>query len=313
MFHSIYKFHSFNFHNEIDNTTYVSNINGSSYNQEYDYVSTGFNGKFSGNASLAIKNKLHLGLNLNGHIINYERNTAFYENVNSSNTIRSSYYEHNNLTLGRGFSFDVGAIYKLSNAIRVGANYSSPTWYTIHDETSHFLRNTGDAFDAQSIFFDPDIINVYPDYNYRTPGKLSGSLAFVFGQTGIVSFEYTYKDYSTMEYSSDSYNFNRLNSSIDNVFTSTSSIKVGGEYKIKRWSARAGYQYVETPYVDESIVGNLNTYSLGVGYNLGDMKIDISYYRSNQDARQSLYQTSFNNAYNEQTRSHVAATFSVNL
>ena len=299
--------------NNVDNTNYVSNVNGSSYDQEYDYVSTGFNGKFTGNASLVIKNKLHLGLNLNGHIINYERNTAFYENVNNSNTIESSYYEHNNLTLGRGFSFDVGAIYKLSNTIRLGANYSSPTWFTIHDETSHFLRNTGDAFDAQSIVFDPQVINIYPDYNYRTPAKLSGSLAFVFGQTGIVSFEYNYKDYSAIEYSSDDYNFNSLNSSIDNLFTSASSIKVGGEYKIKRWSARAGYQFSETPYINESILGNLNTYSLGVGYNLGDMKIDISYFRSNQDSKQSLYQTSFNNAYNEQTRSHVAATFSVNL
>ena len=59
--------------------------------------------------------------------------------------------------------------------------------------------------------------------------------------------------------------------------------------------------------------GNLNTYSLGLGYNLGGMKIDISYFRSNQDARQSLYQTSFNNAYNERTLSNIAATFSVNL
>lgn len=301
--------------NDVENTNYVSNVNGSSYDQEYDYMSTGFNGKFTGNASLAIKNKLHLGLNLNGHIINYERNTAFYENVNTSNTIASSYYEHSNLTLGRGFSLDVGAIYRLSNTVRIGANYSSPTWYTIHDETSHFLRNTGDVatLGAESIVFDPQIINVYPEYNYRTPGKLSGSLALVFGKTGIISFEYTYKDYSAIEYSSDDYNFNNLNSTIENSFTSTSSLKVGGEYRIKRWSARAGYQYTETPYIDESVVGNLNTYSLGLGYNLGDMKIDISYFRSNQDARQSLYQTSFNNAYNERTLSNIAATFSVNL
>ena len=138
-------------------------------------------------------------------------------------------------------------------------------------------------------------------------------MALVFGKTGIISFEYTYKDYSAIEYSSDDYNFNNLNSTIENSFTSTSSLKVGGEYRIKRWSARAGYQYIETPYIDESVVENLNTYSLGLGYNLGDMKIDISYFRSNQDARQSLYQTSFNNAYNERTLSNIAATFSVNL
>ncbi|HIB38636.1 hypothetical protein [Mesonia sp.] len=299
--------------NTVNNTNYISNVNGSSYNQEYDYMSTGFNGKFTGNAALAIKNKLYLGLNLNGHIINYERNTAYYETVNNSNTIESTYFEQSNLTLGRGFSFDVGAIYKLSNMVRIGANYSSPTWYTIHDETSHYLQNTGEAFESQSLIFDPQVINVYPEYSYKSPSKLSASLGFIFGTTGILSFEYSYKDYSNIEYSSDDYNFNNLNSVIQNSFTSTSTLKLGGEYRIKRWSARAGYQFVETPYEDDNIVGNTNTYSLGLGYNLGDMKIDISYFQSSQDNTQSLYQTSSNNTFNIGTRSNIAATFSINL
>lgn len=298
---------------DFSNTEYVSNVEGNSFNQEYDYLATGFNGKVSGNASLAINNKLHLGLNLNGHIINYEKNTIFYENAPASSNINESYYENNVLTLGGGFSFDLGAIYKVSEIVRLGASYHSPEWYTIHDETTQYIDTYGE--ETGSVAFDPRVVNVYPEYNYKTPSRLNGSLALVFGKSGIISFEYSYKDYSQIEYDSDSnYNFNPLNNAIHTTFTSSSTYKIGGEYRLKAWRFRGGYRLVETPYKNENIMGNLKGYSAGLGYSFGNINLGLSYYYSEQDTQQQFYQTSFNSpASIERKLSNIAATFSINL
>mgnify|MGYP001055085896 CR=1 FL=1 len=296
-----------------DNSEYTSNITGGDYLQEYKFLSKGYNGKFSGNASLAIKNKLLLGFNLNAHIINYERNTRLYEDTGSGNAVETIFYEENNLTLGSGFSFDLGTIYKLSNSIRLGASYQSPTWYSIHDETSRYLRTTSQTSAIGNSILNPDIIDIYPNYNYKTAGKINGSLAYIFGQTGLISFEYSYTDMSNNEYRSDDYNLSSLNNAIQENFTASSTYKVGGEYRIKKWSARAGYRFIESPYKDKKTVGDLSGYSLGLGYNFGNSKIDLSYYRSSQDFEGNLYQTNFNNTSNTRITSNIAATFSINL
>jgi hypothetical protein len=53
-----------------NNTAYTSNIASGTFNQQYDYVATGYNGKFSFNAATQYEDKLYLGLNLNTHFIN---------------------------------------------------------------------------------------------------------------------------------------------------------------------------------------------------------------------------------------------------
>ncbi|MAN29496.1 MULTISPECIES: OmpP1/FadL family transporter [Mesonia] len=299
---------------DFSNTEYVSNVQGNSFNQQYDYLTTGFNGKVSGNASLAINNKLHLGLNLNGHIINYEKNTIFYENAPASSNVNETYYENNVLTLGAGFSFDLGAIYKISDLVRLGVSYHSPQWYTIHDETTQYLETYGEQ--NGTVVFDPRVINIYPEYNYKTPSRLDGSLALVFGKSGIISFEYSHKDYSQIEYDSNNsyYNFNALNNAIDNTFTSSSTYKIGGEYRFKAWSFRGGYRLVESPYKNDKIASDLTGYSAGLGYSFGNINLGLSYYYSEQDSQQQFQQTSFNTpASIERKLSNVAATFSINL
>ena len=77
----------------------------------------------------------------------------------------------------------------------------------------------------------------------------------VFGKSGIISFEYSHKDYSQIEYDSNNsyYNFNALNNAIDNTFTSSSTYKIGGEYRFKAWSFRGGYRLVESTYKNDKI------------------------------------------------------------
>ncbi|MBW2961067.1 OmpP1/FadL family transporter [Mesonia aestuariivivens] len=298
----------------LENNTYTSNVLGNEFDQHYNYISEGNNGKVSANGSFNLNNKLYLGLNLNGHFINKEISTSFLEQTNtSSTTINEVYFENYILTLGGGFSFDLGAIYRLNENIRLGGSYNSPTWYSIHDETNQYIDSNSpeDGF----IYIEPNITNILPNYNYQTPSKYNASFAYLFGTSGLISIDYSYKDFSKIEYSAKGnyYDFNTLNQQIETNFKSVSSIKIGGEYRYKHWSFRGGFNYNESPYKNEKIISDSKLYSGGIGYNFGNYKLDLSYSRFNQTYQQSFYRTGLSPAEIEYISNNVTLTVSANL
>jgi long-subunit fatty acid transport protein len=48
-------------------------------------------------------------------------------------------FDNDLYTYGTGFSFQVGAIAKVTNEMRVGLAYESSTWYNLSDELSQKL------------------------------------------------------------------------------------------------------------------------------------------------------------------------------
>ena len=60
------------------NTLYFSNIAPGTFNQQYSYAATGYNGKFGINLAAQYEDNLYLGLNLNSHLINYDLSTFLF-------------------------------------------------------------------------------------------------------------------------------------------------------------------------------------------------------------------------------------------
>ncbi len=277
--------------NDPDNTAYVSNVTGNSFNQEYSQFSTGSNGKVVFNVGTQFKENLYLGFNLNAHYINYERTTVFNEtNQNPGSEIQDIYFENTLATYGSGISVQLGGIYKFNDMFRMGLSYTSPTWYVLTDETLQYLQ-TFSGIEGQ-VVADPRVLNVFPEYRLRTPGKYTGSFAVVFGQAGLISVDYSYKDYSNTKFDSDFGNyFSELNQTIENNLQGASSFRLGGEYRIMNWSLRGGYHFQQSPYQNEEIMGNLNGFSAGFGYDFGNIELDFAYTRSERDSNRELYQT----------------------
>src|SRR5690606_16157035 len=146
--------------------------------------------------------------NLNSHFINYSRTTSLYETNNNGTPavdnflIRDIEFNNTLSTSGSGFSFQLGGILKLTNEFRLGLTYDSPTWYTISEETTQYLAAIRELDDSSRItsVANPQIVNVYPNYRLQTPGKITGSLAYVFGTQGLISFDYSHKDYSATKF-----------------------------------------------------------------------------------------------------------------
>jgi long-subunit fatty acid transport protein len=274
-----------------DNTAYISNIdlNGTDFNQEYYYASRGYNGKLAFNLATSYEDKIFLGINLNAHFINYERSTFLNEtNSNANSTITNVNFENNLLTTGSGFSFQLGGIAKVTEEFRVGLSYNSPTWFRISEETSQYLATTSTT--EGNTVVNPNVINIYPEYKLQTPSKLTGSLAYVFGKQGLLSFDYSIKDYSGAKFrpSSDIY-FSALNNNISNALDTANSYRIGGEYRYKQLSFRGGYRFEESPYKDDTFYGDLTGYSLGLGYNFGNLNLDLAFSQAERDTNYQLY------------------------
>jgi hypothetical protein len=285
--------------NTDDNTQYTSNIASGTFNQRYDYAATGYNGKFTFNAATQYGDKLYLGLNLNTHFINYERYTFLEEsNSNEGSLVTNVGFQNNLLTIGNGFSFQLGAILKVTSSLRAGFTYNSPTWFTILEETTQNIstEQTDDS-GRFSTFIDPNTINVFPSYRLQSPSKITGSLAYVFGSQGLISFDYSRRDYSNTKFkpTSDAF-FASQNTTINDLFTSSNTYRVGGEYIIKQLSFRGGYRFEESPYADASFDGDLTGYSFGLGYNFGNLKLDLTYDQSQRNTLRQLYDVGLTDA-----------------
>lgn len=272
-----------------NNTDYISNAGYSNVIQDYSQTTTGYNSKFTANLASQYGDHLYLGASLNVHSVFLDKLTQLSERgFDAGSEIQSISFDNLLRTQGNGFSFSLGAIGKLTEYFRIGGSYQSPTWYNLSDETSQKIYS--DLADSDISYINFNIINVFEDYTIKIPGKLTGSLAMVFGQNGLISFDYSYQDMSKAELRPGSDpSFASENDYISNTLSTVSTFRLGGEYRIEALSLRAGYRFEQSPYANGGTIGDLNGYSGGIGYNFGGSRLDLSYNYSTQDISKQLF------------------------
>lgn len=282
---------------DLTNTAYRSNIAGKKFNQEYLYLSKGYNSKFAINLATQITDNYYFGVNINTHTINFDQSSFLLEsNNNASSLVKRVGFENNLSVNGAGVSAQIGAIAKVADNIRLGLAFDTPTWYQISESTTQYVESLRNV-EGQDIYtmVDPRVLNVYEDYNLKTPAKVMASAAYIFGQNGLISLDYSYKDYSSINYSTignyyDSF-FSAMNNEIKSTLKGSSSVNAGAEYRLSQLSLRGGFHFEESPYKNTDIVGDIIGFSLGGGYNLGSYSLDLAYSRSEQERYQQLYST----------------------
>ena len=266
------------------------------YYQENSITTNGYNGKLSFNAATSFKDKLFIGLNLNSHFTDFQKSTRFFEENNApltnDYTVSKIQFDNTLYTYGNGFSFQLGAIAKVTTDVRLGLAYESSTWYNLNDELSQKLSVVSQATSGSDIsdIVDPRVVNIYETYKLQTPSKLTGSFAYIFGKSGLISIDYAMKNYSNIKLKSG---FDGLNTNINNLLDNTGELRVGGEYRIEALSLRAGYRYEQSPYKNGITVGDLNGYSTGLGYNFGSTKVDLSYSYAKRTSQQGFFGQGF--------------------
>jgi len=261
---------------------YVSNtvpLNNGFYH-EYFQNSFGINRLYTFNISGSFKDKFYFGLNINSHRFDYTEKVDFYEsNYANESGVKALRFNNYLTSLGEGGSFQIGSIYKLNNKIRLGLVIDSPVYYTINENLSQFLvTDLDDNPNNDELILDPETEIFFPEHKLNTAGSVRGSLAYIFNSKGLISFDFTRKNYSGIRYRPGGNNYldTSLNNEIRTKLRSNNIIQIGGEFRLNaQISLRAGYlsESSSSNLYDNSIT-NL---SLGIGYTFDYGIIDLSY------------------------------------
>lgn len=297
------------------NTDYFSNASYSAVNQDYRQLTNGFNSKFTMNIAGQYQENLYLGAALNFHGILYERVSYLDERgYDSGSAIQASSFDSFLHTEGTGFSFNLGAIAKVNENVRLGAAYQSPTWYQLTDDFAQ--RVNTDFIDKNPDISDINfgVMNLFGKYTIRTPAKYTGSLAFIFGKSALISFDYDYQDFSKAELrpTSDP-NFSAENAYMAANLGGVSTFRLGGEYRVERISLRGGYRFQQSPYADMASWGDLQAYSGGLGYSFGPNRLDFAYSRSEQDTGEALFDGGLSNAAVNRVQHYYTLSYTLNF
>ena len=255
--------------------------------QDYSMNRTGYSGQYNFSASLDINDKFYLGASYDRSTFNTVTNTRLTETeFAASSEAQGLTYESNVSTYGTGNGFSIGAIYKATDFIRLGATYHSPTWYSLSDEYYYKLSIINKSFDNESERTEV----LYSDYELTTPSKIDAGIAFIFGKNGLISADYEFIDYSSMSLEPSNY-FDYENEEIKNTMSSTHNIRVGTEWKVSFISFRAGYAYSQTPYKNNAWQSDTHSYSFGTGLNFKSWNLDLAYQQASRNYQHYIYDT----------------------
>ena len=124
-------------------------------------------------------------------------------------------------------------------------------------------------------------------YNLRTPSKITVSTAVIFGKFGLISLDYSTKNYNGLNLSGN--DFSEENLFFDTQLRKADALHLGTEWRIKKLSVRGGYIYEKSPDINAIASDNLQSYSLGFGYNFGSVKFNLAYTNSNKTGLYNFY------------------------
>ncbi|MCD7914437.1 MAG: outer membrane protein transport protein [Tannerellaceae bacterium] len=245
-----------------------------------------------------ISNLVFLGATFAVTDMNYRMSSTYDETFGGGDYL---YLDNSLSTDGTGYAFNIGAIVRPADFLRLGIAYNSPTWYKL---TDYYYGQAGTSING---YYDlngnhaPDMKDATPEYQYseyrfRTPDRWIFSAAGIIGQNALISVDYELSNFTnTRLYDVDGYELED-NEFIKEDFRSTNTLRVGAEYKVTpQFAVRAGgswqsssaktslqdgqYEIYTAGTVPHYTVDRgVHSYSVGLGYRFTrSLYMDLAY------------------------------------
>ncbi len=267
-------------------------------NQDYiqqteNIATTGSMGEFDFSFGGNYNDKLYIGATIGIVNANYNLSDVYTETAEYTDAtygFQNFSLTQNLNTSGTGYNFKLGFIYRIMDWLRIGGAINSPTFFSMSDNfstswtaqysISPYSGNGGQVTTDQY----GNILGAQTSYNYNltTPLKAIGGVSAIINKQGIISADYEYVDYSTINISSPDLGgayTSALNSAIGQDFIQANNLRFGFEWVLYPISLRAGYAIYGNPY-NSSTVGfssMRNTYSAGIGLKINNVFLDLAY------------------------------------
>jgi len=261
---------------------YISNFSSGPKSQSKVTKSIGGMNEFIFSIGGSYQEKLYIGATIGIPTFDYYEYSEYTEREisDTSSNLRKMLFSEEISAYGTGYNLKVGAIYRLSENIKIGGSLHTPTFFSIEEDyntsiTTFFKDSTLDYSMGYLTPFNYDLI---------TPLKASISASTIFNNF-LISGEYELIDYSTAEYFTA--DFENENLIIASIYQRTENIKIGAEMTIKPFVLRAGYSKYGSAFVAKDF--SRENFSYGIGINNGAYFIDVAYVLSQGANEHLLY------------------------
>lgn len=174
---------------------------------------------------------------------------------------------------GWGINGKLGFIWHTSPWLRLGAAFHMPSFYDFNEswqtETESQINWTTRKYISPESHY---------EYQFIQPLKWVGSMAFVIGQSGIISFDAEYTNYGAARFKAKDYDYSSVNTDIKDRFRRTFNIRMGSEWRLQNSYLRFGAGYYGSPFGFGNSNGSVKKASVGLSLPVGSSTIfDFAY------------------------------------
>jgi len=235
--------------------------------------------------------KIFVGAGVGITTLRYEtaktyRESNFHFDLDPGFNPLSSMELHENLKIsGSGVNASLGIIARPIDMLQLGLSFNTPTLYQLTDTYSASMDTQWNNFQydsnnppLNSVTEHTDV--VISEYTLKTPGRLNLGATVFFNESGFISGDVEFVKYSGAKYSAQTsgISYTEDNADIKSLYQSTVNYKLGGEYRYKKFRARAGGSFMPDPFKEQQngINQNITSVSGGLGYRSEHFYIDLA-------------------------------------
>lgn len=205
---------------------------------------------------------------------------------------------------GVGINGTFGLIARPIDYVTVGVSYTTPTFYSLNEETSFSLTtdwNSNYSYVTLNSQFNPsDTIALgrivdesdigITDYELRSPSRLNVGAAVFIGKNGFISGDLEFVDYSNAHIKSNNFSPTADNQEIDALYRSVVNYRLGAEWRIDQFRLRGGYSFQDDPYsANDGLDRSVKNVSFGVGFREKNYFVDLAVINSSFKSFHSPY------------------------
>jgi long-subunit fatty acid transport protein len=277
------------------------------------------------NFATNVKNKFSLGFTMGVPIVDFDEIRRYTErdDLSTAGFFDELFFDENLSTSGVGINVKVGAIYKITQRLRLGAAFHSPTWYFLQDNYDTYVNYAFTSLEGSERFEASSPFSEF-DYRLQSPWRAMVGIAHIYDLgdvKGFVNIDAEYVDYGSNKFNLtanstdplDQFAEDDLNDEISASLASGFNFRAGTEVAYKKFRGRIGGAFNSSVYDADGAFDVNPQISFGLGFRGNRMYVDASYVIQSYDYTFSPYRLLNADAgqliNNEVSRNRITITF----
>lgn len=231
------------------------------------------------------QDKISIGATLGLPKVTFEEQSVHRETtIDVATDLREWRFEETLNVSGKGVLLRLGALMRISDAMRVGIAHQTRSRLTLLDTYATGIR-TSWVDDSEESATSPTSNS---EYLMFTPDRTTVSTSFLMGKLGVINADYIRSDMRRGElrdsesFLSSGYDFAAENEAVRNGYQVSHQARVGLEMRLgddKQYRVRGGGGMATSPFAGDAVAADASRYhaSVGGGYRTGNVHLSAAW------------------------------------